>query len=186
MCITAAKEITHILQVYEKLYNPSSATFSLSYATYISAKIHVHILARHGNQFGTFDSLYVCLVALDKHQNLYSTVRRAKIITEKLMARMGVKVGDNRCFCAPTTCLSSDAHGSKDCLENSRAGIHRPGNSTGSGISTLNSTAPPTPIPNLNPLDFDANDTMQSFRTAPSITEGWLDVPQYMISGDLY
>ncbi|CZR55906.1 uncharacterized protein PAC_05794 [Phialocephala subalpina] len=184
-CMTAANEITHILQVYEKLYDPSSATFSLSYATYISAKIHVHILAQHGDQFGTTKSLQICLKALDRHQRIYSAARRAKAIAETLMTRMGVRVGDHGRSSMQIP-LSGSAYESATSPKNSRAGILHPANPAGYGSNSITSSAPLVSIPNLDFPDFDANNVMENFRSVPGIAEGWLNAPQYMMFDDLY
>jgi hypothetical protein len=90
--ISAANEIVQILVVYEKHFNLSSATFALSYATYISAKVHLHILSHHGSHAVSLNSLSTCLRALDHHRQLYSASTRAKCVLEKLIQSMGISI----------------------------------------------------------------------------------------------
>jgi hypothetical protein len=91
-CISAANKIVQILVVYEKHFNLSSATFALSYATYISAKVHLHILSHHGSHAVSLNSLSTCLRALNHHRQLYSASTRAKCVLEKLIQSMGISI----------------------------------------------------------------------------------------------
>jgi hypothetical protein len=91
-CWKSASEIAHILRVHEKLYKPCSETFSLCYAAYIGATIHVQNLAKHGDEFGALESLHTCLDCLNKHQALYSAARRARTIIAKIMEQKGVHI----------------------------------------------------------------------------------------------
>ncbi|KAK2685870.1 hypothetical protein QWA68_015082 [Fusarium oxysporum] len=110
-CMIAANEIVQILKVYGELYDPSSATFVLSYATYISAKVYLHNISmlNTSTRESSLESLHFCLDALDQHQKLYTAAVRAKETISKLMARLKIRIkGDSNC--ATTTDQHLEKH----------------------------------------------------------------------------
>ncbi|KAH6985150.1 fungal-specific transcription factor domain-containing protein [Ilyonectria destructans] len=171
-CWKAASEITHILQVHERLYRPLSGTFSLCYAAYIAATIHTHILAQQGDSFSSLVSLRVCLSNLDKYQAIYSAAKRAKLIIERLLDGLGIRPyddepagGDQRrpgpSTCAATVELDSEAS-SVPAVD-------------GLGPSSNNSAYTPPGLHTdlLDSLDFDALFTAEGVQSFQETTESW-------------
>jgi hypothetical protein len=89
-CLGAAREISLMLQIFGKFYNQIRATFSLSYAAYISATIYLRVLARNVNDSASRESFTTCLNALDEHAKIYTAARRARAIINKSMAKIGI------------------------------------------------------------------------------------------------
>lgn len=71
-----------------------NAPYLLSYAAYISATIHVRVLAQGEFGYDAFQSLKACLSALGEHQYLYSAAKRAKQVIHILMTRSGLIFAD--------------------------------------------------------------------------------------------
>ncbi|PVH70630.1 hypothetical protein DL98DRAFT_436646 [Cadophora sp. DSE1049] len=159
-CMTAANEITKILQVYEGLYNPSSATFALSYATYISAKVHLHVLAYPGSHTSTLDSLRICLKALDQQQHLYSASIRAMAMTKKLMTRTGV---------------NADEHARSSLTDESLQ-------------TTRDASIPQNSQANVENLDFPNLESglPENLGNTIGMEQVWLNATQFMAFDDLY
>lgn len=88
-CAASAEEITQILQLYAARYRPTSSTFSLSYAAYISAQVHVRALAKSHSP-ASIRSLKFCLDTLDQHEIIYSASKRANAIIRHLIGRSGI------------------------------------------------------------------------------------------------
>ena len=93
-CASAAIGVTRILHAYEKAYAVGSAPYLMSYATYISATIHVRVVGQSTSSSEAYEALKTCLDTLDEHQHVYSAARRAKQAIHALMGRMGVTVND--------------------------------------------------------------------------------------------
>ncbi|KAH7379595.1 fungal-specific transcription factor domain-containing protein [Pyrenochaeta sp. MPI-SDFR-AT-0127] len=185
-CMMAASKITEILQKYESLYIASSATFSLSYATCVSAKFHVNVLAKHGNRFGTLSSLRTCMNALDDHQTIYSASRRARNAILSLIARMDIQVGEGEDQCDgrsryPRAALDSPQNENSYIVGND-ATIY-------SG-NVLASERPGETIQNSNFLDGDPSvqfdEAMLQFRNHPEMLESWHDTVHDLNFDDLY
>lgn len=90
ICASAATEIDHILRAYSKVFSMRYSPYFLSYATYVSATIHVRIAAQREPGSEAHRSLQNCLDVLTEHQSLCAAPRRAKRIIESLAKRMGV------------------------------------------------------------------------------------------------
>jgi hypothetical protein len=93
-CLSAANEVSRLLQVYARFYQMNSAPYLLSYATYIAANIYVHVLAQSSGFPEAAGSLQLCLNALKDHQHLYVAAKRALLIVQALMRRMHVSLAD--------------------------------------------------------------------------------------------
>lgn len=179
-CCRAASEISQILRIHEKLYNLGSETFVLCYAAHISATIHIHVLAHHGNQFGHREALSVCLGALDRHKAVYSSARRAGEILRRLMADMGVEV-EADAVATPTVAppritgilLGSDETAGRQ----GRDG----GDDNSPSLSTLLE-----PHGELGFPDFDATSIMENLRGTSGISESWFNVSEQTMLWDVY
>ncbi|KAF4463659.1 aldehyde dehydrogenase [Fusarium albosuccineum] len=178
-CMNAANEIVQILQVYERHYNPSSATFALSYATYISAKVHVHALSHSGGTHpSSLDSLRVCLGALDQHRKLYSASTRAKEMITKLMDRLGVRVGGYSGVSTPSS-RPMQTSASQTVPEDSIV-VGEQGNSPSTHEE---------PSTQSFPLNFDLNTEgglNGDYGNMPGLDQMWLSASQFMVFDDLY
>ncbi|KAK9486439.1 fungal-specific transcription factor domain-containing protein [Lipomyces starkeyi] len=90
ICSVAASEIDHILRTYERYFCLRSSPYIISYATYVSATIHVRIAAQRTTGSEAHKSLRRCVDVLNIHQTVCWSARRAKRIVDILIARMGV------------------------------------------------------------------------------------------------
>lgn len=64
----------------------------LSYATYISATIHVRIVAQKGRDSNSFQCLLLCRNVLREHLRLYSAAGKAMANLDKLVAHLGIVI----------------------------------------------------------------------------------------------
>ncbi|KAI9705225.1 MAG: hypothetical protein M1820_005372 [Bogoriella megaspora] len=89
VCATAASRIDTILHIYQKHFCNKTAPYFISYATYVSATIHVRIAAQRGPESEAYRSLKHCLGVLwDQRQCL--APKAARVILLGLMRRLGV------------------------------------------------------------------------------------------------
>ncbi|EON68406.1 hypothetical protein W97_07730 [Coniosporium apollinis CBS 100218] len=97
-CATAASQIVRLLRAYDKAFSIRRAPYLISYATYVSATIHARIAAKRGPGSEARRSLETCLAVFRENQETNWAVRRAKVIVETLMKRLGVVLpeGSNR------------------------------------------------------------------------------------------
>jgi hypothetical protein len=94
-CATAATQIVRLLRVYDKAYSVRRAPYLISYATYVSATIHVRIASKRNSSSDAHRSLSTCIAVLTINQETNWAARRAKTIVEGLMKRLEVKVSDS-------------------------------------------------------------------------------------------
>lgn len=101
VCATAAADIDEIVRWYKAHYCIKSPPYFLSYATYVSATIHVRSVAQHQQQRPRQHSprhdarrhLQECLDVLAEHQSECHAPRRALDFLLGLMGRLGVDMG---------------------------------------------------------------------------------------------
>ncbi|KAF7561206.1 hypothetical protein G7046_g2935 [Stylonectria norvegica] len=91
-CAAAASEIHSILQLYKSRYAIRAAPYFVSYATYVSATIHLRIAAQRSPGSEAHRCLRNCLEVLSEHQIKCRAPRRATNILLGLMKRLGVEV----------------------------------------------------------------------------------------------
>lgn len=89
-CATAATEIVYLLRRYDEAFSISRAPYLISYATYVAATIHVRIAAQRGPHSEAHASLQACLAVFQKNQLTNSAVKKARLVIEKLMSKMGI------------------------------------------------------------------------------------------------
>ncbi|KAF2164409.1 hypothetical protein M409DRAFT_25286 [Zasmidium cellare ATCC 36951] len=89
----AAKEIDKILRLYVEHFCVKSCPYFLSYATYVSATIHVRLAAQHATGSRAHQSLRFCLEVLSEQQTRCHAPRQSMAILLGLMKRLNVDVG---------------------------------------------------------------------------------------------
>ncbi|PNP73706.1 hypothetical protein FNYG_12896 [Fusarium nygamai] len=177
-CVTAAIEIHQILQIYKQHFCFRTAPYFISYATYVSATIHVRMAAQKGPGSQAHLCLRNCLEILSEQQTWCHAPKRTMKILLGIMNRLGVNIGE---FVAiePTSC--QDGHlGGADISELSEV---RPDIVyQGLDVSVTQQPTPDTAVDfsNLEVSDFDIDQIMQSFLfEAPSMAhEGFVPMPQ--------
>ncbi|KUJ11238.1 uncharacterized protein LY89DRAFT_594836 [Mollisia scopiformis] len=90
ICSVAAFEIDRILESYKQNYCFGTSPHIISYATYVSATIHVRIAAQRPRGSDAHCALRRCLDILDIQQSVCWSPRRAKKVIDALISRMGV------------------------------------------------------------------------------------------------
>ncbi|KAJ4252919.1 hypothetical protein NW762_010825 [Fusarium torreyae] len=102
-CATAALEIHQILQLYKQYFCFKTAPYFISYATYVSATIHVRMAAQKRPGSQAHACLRACLETLSIQQTQCHGPKRTMKILLGIMERLDVNVGD---FVAidPTSC----------------------------------------------------------------------------------
>ena len=91
-CATAATQIVRLLRVYDKSFSIRRAPYLISYATYVSATIHVRIASKRSSSSDAHKSLRTCIAVLTINQETNGAARRAKTIVEGLMKRLKVEI----------------------------------------------------------------------------------------------
>ncbi|KAJ3543638.1 hypothetical protein NM208_g3465 [Fusarium decemcellulare] len=166
-CATAALEIHRMLQLYRRHFCLKSVPYFISYATYVSATIHVRMAAQKEPGSGAHQCLRSCLEVLTEHQAKCHAPRRTMKILLSIMQRLRVDVGDF------STLVSSDC----------QIDINEP---TGLGINPLrqndaiqeipgSASIPENDLPNDYQIDFDLmltdfniDEIMKSFDFTPN------------------
>ncbi|KAH8694225.1 fungal-specific transcription factor domain-containing protein [Talaromyces proteolyticus] len=92
VCATAAKMIVKILRAYDAAFSIQRAPYLISYATYVSATIHVRIAAQRAPGSEAHVCLATCVDVFKKNQETNWAVRRANVIIQNLMKRMHVSI----------------------------------------------------------------------------------------------
>jgi hypothetical protein len=91
-CATAADAIVQLLRRYDKAFSVRRAPYLISYATYVAATVHTRIAARRDAGSQAHKSLETCLAVFRENQETNWAVRRANVIIQNLMKRLGVVV----------------------------------------------------------------------------------------------
>ncbi|KAI1059817.1 hypothetical protein LB506_008904 [Fusarium annulatum] len=160
-CVTAAIEIHQILQIYKQHFCFRTAPYFISYATYVSATIHVRMAAQKSPGSQAHACLRNCLEILSEQQTWCHAPKRTMKILLGIMNRLGVNVGE---FVAiePTSC--QDGHlGQIDLSDLSEIGpdimYQEP------DVSVTQQPTPDTAVDfsNLEVSDFDIDRIIQSF-----------------------
>ena len=116
-CATAATQIVRLLRIYDKTYSVRRAPYLISYATYVSATIHVRIASKRTSSSDAHRSLTTCIAVLSINQETNWAARRAKTIVESLMKRLQVEIPN--ASANPQACiLGSDSEGQLPIPEN--------------------------------------------------------------------
>lgn len=95
-CVQAAVCIDQLLRHYRSKWCITSPPYFVTYATYVSATIHVRNVARRVDDLHSRRCLQNCLEILEAHQHVSRVPRRALGILLRLCRRLKVNVGDTR------------------------------------------------------------------------------------------
>lgn len=157
VCASAATEITNILRAYDTAFSVRRAPYLMSYATYVSATIHVRIAAQREPNSDAHASLSTCLDLLTANSETNWAVRKASVVIRDLMKRMNVVVSADTA--AARAAGNANNNSSQD--HHSRPETHRqlnPNNDT-----ALSSSADYVPDHNDSWPDIDIDAIIQSF-----------------------
>ena len=97
-----------MLQVYRQHFCLKSVPYFVSYATYVSATIHVRMAAQRGPESGAHKYLRSCLEVLGEHQAKCFAPRRTMRVLLAIMDRLNVHVGDFSAL-ATSSCQAVEA-----------------------------------------------------------------------------
>lgn len=92
ICAAAATRIVQVIRLYDRAYTIRRAPYLISYATYLAATIHVRIAARRSTWSDAHDCLKTCLEVFEQNSETNHAVRKAGVVIESLMKRVGVSV----------------------------------------------------------------------------------------------
>ena len=81
---------------YNRTFSIRKAPYLISYATYVSATIHVRIAAQKPLGSEAHSCLQICLAVLNENQATNLVVSSARLTLSKLMKRMGVVCRDDQ------------------------------------------------------------------------------------------
>jgi hypothetical protein len=108
VCALAATRIVALLRVYDKTFSIRHAPYLISYATYVSATIHVRIAAQTGPGSEAYTALRTCLSVFNKNQETNWAARRAQIVIVNLMKKMKIEIDSEEKQLTPSAPLSTD------------------------------------------------------------------------------
>ncbi|KAM0719976.1 hypothetical protein Q7P37_004111 [Cladosporium fusiforme] len=91
-CTEAAMNIVKLVRLYDKYFSVKRAPYLISYATYVAATIHVRIAAIRTSTSEAHEHLRTCLSVFNHNSATNHAVRKASVVIEALMKRMGVTV----------------------------------------------------------------------------------------------
>ncbi|KAM0290541.1 hypothetical protein ACHAO9_004899 [Fusarium lateritium] len=151
-CAKAALDIHQILQLYKQHFCFKTAPYFISYATYVSATIHVRMAAQQRPGWQAQACLRTCLEILSMQQTWCHGPKRTMSILLSTMRRLGVNVGD---FAAvePTNCTTE---GTQDADMAGQEPVN------GDPMNQLPGLQ--QPLPNLDfgmPVDFQVNSNLE-------------------------
>jgi len=109
ICSAAAFEIDTILKTYGQSFSHKTTPYVVSYATYVSATIHVRLAAQRKDGSDAHNALRRCLEVLDIHQSVCWAPRIAKRVINGLMTRMGVIVDQTDYLASKSDFVLSDS-----------------------------------------------------------------------------
>lgn len=84
--------IVKLVRLYDKYFSVKRAPYLISYATYVAATIHVRIAAIRTSASEAHEHLRTCLSVFNQNSATNHAVRKASVVIEALMKRMGVTV----------------------------------------------------------------------------------------------
>lgn len=173
ICETAATDIDGLLRSYKKQWCIKSPPYFLSYATYVSATIHVRIAAQRSSGSKAHRCLLNCLEILSEHQSVCHAPRRSMSILLGLVKRLNVQVG--REFTAEASRTADHDMAMPDEINDdslpssSRNGIINVSNWSGGSNDTGDMVSQPLDIPSVP----DQSTMTQVSSLDPMINSGW-------------
>jgi hypothetical protein len=100
--------IVKLVRLYDKAFSMGRAPYLMSYATYVAATIHVRIAATRPSSSEAHDHLRTCLRVFDRNSETNYAVRKASIVVEALMDRMGVSIDHSDAGCSRSSNETGD------------------------------------------------------------------------------
>lgn len=91
-CASAASSIVQLLRSYHRAFSIRRAPYLISYSTYVAATILTRIAAKRSHDSAAHHNLATCLAVFKENQETNSAVKKASLIVESLMKRLGVVV----------------------------------------------------------------------------------------------
>ncbi|KIL88692.1 hypothetical protein FAVG1_07940 [Fusarium avenaceum] len=167
-CAKAALDIHQILQLYRQHFCFKTAPYFISYATYVSATIHVRMAAQKRPGWQAHSCLRTCLEILSIQQTWCHGPKRTMSILLGTMRRLGVSAGDFAAIestsCAAEGIQDADMEGREPL---SVAPMNQPHDTSDlqQPLPNPNFIIPPDfeVNSNLELTDFDIDQFMQSF-----------------------
>ena len=95
-CAAAATRIVQLVLAYDRAFSIKRAPYLISYATYVSATIHVRIAAQRAPRSDAHTSLETCLSVLEKNGETNWAVRKARKVIIDLAEKMSVALEKRR------------------------------------------------------------------------------------------
>lgn len=95
-CAAAATRIVQLVLAYDRAFSIKRAPYLISYATYVSATIHVRIAAQRAPRSDAHTSLETCLSVLEKNGETNWAVRKARKVIIDLAEKMNVALEKRR------------------------------------------------------------------------------------------
>lgn len=94
-CTEAAMNIVKLVRLYDESFSVKRAPYLISYATYVAATIHVRIAATRASNSDAHEHLRTCLSVFNQNSETNHAVRKASLVIEALMKRMGVAIEES-------------------------------------------------------------------------------------------
>ncbi|KAF4445800.1 hypothetical protein F53441_10445 [Fusarium austroafricanum] len=165
-CATAAFETNQVLQLYKQHFCFKSAPYFLSYATYVSATIHVRMAAQQDRGSKAHACLRACLEILSEQQIRCHGPKRTMKILLGIMERLKVNVGEFAAI-APTSCQTEDSCGINPTQPPVQPGTDHQVQLHASDVDMNMANMGFDFTTDLQLSDFDVEQIMQSFLVEP-------------------
>lgn len=161
-CAVAASAIDALLLKYKGGFCIRSSPYTISYATYVSATIHLRIAAQRGPDSEAHRRLQNCFDVLLEHQTMCHASRRALKILKVLVRRLNVNLYDSSEGAQPSSVLGDD----------DRGGSHNDSDiqttfATATSQHTLVTEGDYSAALDTSWSDLDMNEIIKSFNLAP-------------------
>ncbi|KAL3492168.1 PrpF protein-domain-containing protein [Aspergillus germanicus] len=161
-CASAASNISSLLRGYHRAFSIRRAPYLISYATYVAATILTRIAAKRRNDSTAHANLATCLAVFEENQETNSAVRKAAMIIQNLMNKLGVIIN------VSITALELDPPGRASDQQQPRHGTAN--NSANYLMDVQNGTQ------NSNTTEATITHTASSSQVAYSPDSDWVDI----------
>jgi hypothetical protein len=161
-CASAASNISSLLRGYHRAFSIRRAPYLISYATYVAATILTRIAAKRRNDSTAHANLATCLAVFEENQETNSAVRKAAMIIQNLMNKLGVTIN------VSITALELDPSGRASDQQQPSHGTAD--NSANYLMDVQNGTQ------NSNPTEATITHTASSGQVVYSPDSDWVDI----------
>lgn len=97
-CVAAADNIAQYLDSFNRAHTFNKLPYSLFYASYVSATIHVRIAAQKQLETNAYAYLRTCFLIFDQSGGGNTAANKARAVIQKLMDRTGVTLPSEGSF----------------------------------------------------------------------------------------